>query len=297
MRIETIPYAWQAKQGAQESGARADSSAAQLATGPVTRAPIRERDLGRLPASAVRYFRFMRVVGKPRDGSLAVRMRGSFRLSARSHWMPMAAWQYDNGLEVARVFHMRARFLHLLPIVARDTYVRGKGHMQARLFDRRTVAEASGYQLDLGELVTYLNDAVLMAPSMLLNDRVTFREINGRAFEVTLRDHGHRVTARVYTDGRGVPVNFVTDDRFVANPDDPERRMIRARWSTPVAGYRCVDDRMLPTAATACWQTPGSEFAYARVIFEPKWFAFNRDPMDLRWWLKPDPTRQTSERP
>jgi hypothetical protein len=131
--------------------------------------------------------------------------------------------------------------------------------------------------------VTYLNDAVFMAPSMLLNDRVEFREVNARAFEVVLRDRGHCVTARVYTDERGVPRNFSTWDRFVTDPRHPERSMVRTRWCTPFAPFRRVDGRMLPTAASAVWSLPDGPFSYVRVNFEPGWFHFNRTPAQLAW--------------
>lgn len=283
MISETIQHAFRANENVTTAGIAADLAAAQLASGPVTSEPVQEHHLAGLPPAAARYLRFMGVLGKPRDWSLAVRMRGSFRLSPRAHWMPMEAWQYDSALDIARVFHMRTRYLHLVPIVARDTYLRGKGCMQAKLFDARTVAEATGEQIDIGELVTYLNDAVLMAPSMLLNDNVQFGERNGRSFEVTLHDRGHCVTARVTTDEHGCPVNFSTEDRFVTDPEDPKKRMIRARWTTPIAGYRCVESRMLPTAATAVWHTSREDFAYVRVVFEPAGFAFNRAPGEVGW--------------
>jgi hypothetical protein len=64
----------------------------------------------------------------------------------------------------------------------------------------------------------------------------------------------------------------------VVDPDEPKKGMVRARWSTPIAGYRCVEDRMLPVAASAVWHMPRSEFCYARVTFAPKWFMFNGGP-------------------
>jgi len=47
--------------------------------------------------------------------------------------------------------------------------------MLVKLFDLFTLADGTGTEYDIGELATYLNDAVLVAPSMLLADSATRR--------------------------------------------------------------------------------------------------------------------------
>ncbi len=39
--------------------------------------------------------------------------------------MPAEVWQYNSAVEVARVFHMRIDFAGVVPMVGRDTYLRG----------------------------------------------------------------------------------------------------------------------------------------------------------------------------
>jgi len=82
--------------------------------------------------------------------------------------MPAEVWQYNNAVEVARIFHMRIDFAGVVPMVGRDSYVHGKGIMHGKLLGAVTVVRSEGPETDLSELVKYLNDAVLMAPSMLL---------------------------------------------------------------------------------------------------------------------------------
>ncbi|HET9139927.1 DUF6544 family protein [Actinophytocola sp.] len=58
----------------------------------------------------------------------------------RLGWMPAQAWRYNSSLETARIFLMRLRFAHVLPMIGRDTYLRGRGHMLGKLLDRFVVA-------------------------------------------------------------------------------------------------------------------------------------------------------------
>jgi hypothetical protein len=136
--------------------------------------PVTGEDLSGLPPAAQRYLRAMGVVGRPRDWSFQAHLTGRFRLRGQGRWMPAEVWQYNSAMEVARIFHMRIDFAGVVPMVGRDTYLRGKGVMHGKLLGLVTVARSEGPETDLSELATYLNDAVLMAPSMLLRQNVSF---------------------------------------------------------------------------------------------------------------------------
>jgi hypothetical protein len=83
---------------------------------------------------------------------------------------------------------------------------------------------------------------VLVAPSMLLVPEVSWSPVDGNSFDQALTDHGRTVTARVSVDASGAPTDFSTTDRFCYNPERP-KQLMRARWSTPFAGWTMVDGR------------------------------------------------------
>jgi hypothetical protein len=141
-------------------------AAARLPSLPVTGGVVTEADLSGLPAAVQRYLRFMGVVGRSRDWSFRVRLTGQFRLRPGGGWMPAQSWQYNIAVPVARIFAIRVRFAHLLPMTASDTYLHGHGRMVGKLLGLVTVTDGSGNQYDVSELLTWLNDAVLLAPSM-----------------------------------------------------------------------------------------------------------------------------------
>ena len=130
----------------------------------------------------------------------------------------------------------------------------------------------------MSELVTYLNDAVLFAPSFLLDGETTWAAVGPDSFDVSITHGGYTVTGRVLLDERGAPRDFSTTDRVLQNPYAPNHELIRARWTTPIDGWQTSDGRAIPTSGTAIWHLSQGEFAYAEMRFATDSVAFNVRP-------------------
>jgi len=239
--------------------------------------PITAGDLEPLPETARRYLRFMGVLGRPRDWSFRLGFSGLFRRSRDEAWAKCEAWQYNSRLAVARIFHIRIRLGGLVPVLARDTYIEGHGRMLIRLLDLVTVGDGTGEEFDIGELVTYLNDGIMVAPAMLLGPEVRWSPVDESSFDVAFTDRGRTVTARVFVDEHGAPTDFSTTDRFAADPKNP-KKLLRARWTTPVEGWQDLGGRRLWSRGQAVWHLPEGEFAYAAFTPIPGTLAFNVPP-------------------
>jgi len=251
--------------------------AAGLAVGGADSQPVTAEELAGLPGTVQRYLRAMGVVNRPRDWSFGAHFTGRFRLRGRGSWMRAEVWQYSSAMEVARIFHMRIDFAGVVPMVGRDTYLRGKGMMHGKLLGLVTVARSEGSETDLSELVTYLNDAVLVAPSMLLRPNTSFAPVDDRSFDVTLVDAGQTVTARVFLDDVGRPVNFSTHDRYADLPGG----LVRAEWTTPIDGWQRDGDRLIFTRGSAVWQLPAGPLAYLDFRLVPGDVRYNLAPADV----------------
>lgn len=249
-------------------------AAANLPAGPDGDAVVEEDDLSGLPTAAQRYLRYMGVLGRPRDWSLRVAVAGRFRLRPGAGWMPAQTWQYNSALDIARVFAIRVRMAHLLPMTASDTYLRGRGRLVGKLAGLVTVADGSGTEYDVSELLTWLNDAVLLAPSMLLRPAVSWAYASDDAFDVTLSDAGHTVTARVFLDERGAPVDFAAD-RYATLPGG----LVLARWRTPVRSWSTVNGRPFPGPAEVVYDLPDGTYCYLEGGFVPASIAYNLPPV------------------
>lgn len=237
---------------------------------------IEEPDLADLPEPARRYLVHRRVVGRPQDRCFLVRFRGRFKRPGQP-WMPCDAWQFNAASPITRVFHMRIDVARVVPMVGRDAYVSGLGSMKGKVLGLVTVADGSGPEFDLGELVTYLNDAVVLAPSLLLDDAVRWSAVDDGSFDLTLTDLGRSVTARVFVDADGAVVDFATEDRWCDLPDG----LVRARWTTPIDGWTEVDGEPWPTGASAVWHLDDGPLPYIEGTFVPGSLVRNVAPADL----------------
>lgn len=223
-------------------------------------AAVTEADLAGLPAPAQRWLRTAGVVGRPRDRTLQVHWEGRFRMRPRGRWMPFEAWQHNTASPVTRLYRMRVDLAGVLPTFGVDSYLDGHGRMRGRLLGAVPVADGSGPEFDVGELVTWLDDAVLLAPSMLLGPAVTWGAVDGSTFDVGVADGGRTATVRVRLDDSGRVRDVATDDRFCALPSGP----VRARWTTPVDGWMSVGGRPVPMYARAIWDLPEGRWTYVR---------------------------------
>jgi hypothetical protein len=235
--------------------------------------PVTEASIAHLPEPARRFLHFTGVIGKPRDWSFRAHLSGRFRRRPGRRWMPCESWQYNSGLEVARIFHMRVALAGLVPLYGRDCYLRGHGHMRDTMFGV-AVANGLGFEYDVGELVTYLNDAVLLAPSFLLRLPTSWAAVDDDSFHVGLTDRGQSVTGRVVVDERGAPRDFSTDDRVADLPGGA----VRARWSSSVEGWTSERGRARPIRASVVWHLPEGPFTCARFEFPPGAVEFNLPP-------------------
>lgn len=246
---------------------RLERDALSLGAAPPPGPVVTEDEVASLPPSAQRYLRFMGVVGRPEVTAFRAHLRLRFRLRRGLPFLRAEAWQYNTVAPIARLFWMRLDAAGgLVPMVGRDSYLSGRGRMLGKVLDRVVVADGQGEPFDIGQLTTWLNDAVLLAPSMLLRAGAAFAEVDDACFEVRLTDAGRTVTARVLLDARGAPVDFRTDDRFMDAPGGP----VRTPWSTPVEGWRtAVDGRAVPARGSAVWHPPEGDLTYAVIEFAP----------------------------
>ncbi len=173
----------------------------------------------------------------------------------------MDAWQYNSAVEVARLFRMRLVVGRAVPMWGWDTYARGSGRMLGKALGLVTVADGSGPEFDVGELTTWLNDAVLLAPGMLLDPRTTWADAGENCFHVAVADAGRTVSAEVFLDQDDRPRDFRSRDRWADLPGGP----VRAMWSTPVDGWRVVDGRPRMTGGAAVWLLPDGPYRYAEL--------------------------------
>ena len=112
---------------------------------------------------------------------------------------------------------------------------------------------------------------------MLLVPATTWTAADEGSFDLRFTDRGNTVSARVFVDARGAPVDFHTHDRWYA-PARAKGPPLRALWTTPVSGWQPMGGRMLFGEGRATWKLPDGDLTYAEFRVRPGDIAFNVPP-------------------
>jgi hypothetical protein len=176
-----------------------------LPSGPGDQDPATEADIARLPEPARRLSDFHAsgrstaglVISCPIDGAVPATTGPGLDALRR------AAVQQQRGDHPGPAYAAGLCWRGACQCSALTPTLAGTGQMRGKILNLIPVLNGSGREYDIGELVTYLNDACIVAPSMLLTPAATWTAVDDRAFDVTLVDRGNTTTARIFVDDIG----------------------------------------------------------------------------------------------
>ena len=219
---------------------------------------VTEADLAPLPEPVRRYLRITRAVGQPRVHSYRIRFTGRIRSAPDAAWMPFEAEQRSFADEPTRLFLMRARMFGV-PVEAFHRLIDGHATMQVTVAGVVPIVNDRGDDMDRAETVTLFNDMCILAPGTLVEPHITWEPVEASTARARFTQHGHTIVATLFFDAEGRLVNFESDDRARSSPDGG---FTKARFSTPLRGYRDFGPLYLAGYGEARWRLPEGEFTY-----------------------------------
>ncbi len=221
--------------------------------------PVTADMLENLPEPVRRYLTFSGVVGKPWIDTVRLKYGGKFRLGENRPWMPMVAEQFYTTNPPG--FHWKARFkMAGLPLLrGSDTYKAGHGHMFGKLAGLFTLFDERGEKLDQGTMMRYLNEMTWF-PTAYLSDYVTWKAVDGHCADVTFADGGRSISARMFFDDAGRPLNFVAQ-RYRGTGAQGTLET----WCTPFSAFGMRAGLNLPVWGVGVWNLPSGDLPYIEV--------------------------------
>ena len=174
-------------------------------------------------------------------------------------WRPMRATQWFSLREPGFVWDARIEAYPLLPVLVRDSYVRGEAGMVASIIGLFTVMNApASPELDAGALQRYLGESLWFPTALLPASGVVWEAIDDRSARATLTDRATSVSLefhfndadeieRVFTPSRLREVN----GQYVATP-----------WLVTCRDYTNLNDMRVPTYCEVSWQLDTGLFTY-----------------------------------
>ena len=220
---------------------------------------ISEADIEGLPEPVQRYLRYAQVIGKEKIRTVRLKQKGFFRQKEDQGWMPLNAEQYYTTDPPAFIWNGNLRLLQLPLIKGRDKFYEGKGNMLIKLLPFIKVADASGYEIDQGTLVRYLNE-IMWFPTAYLNDYIEWEPIDSGSAKVTISVEGLTASAILYFNEKGEMTNFVAE-RYMTVDDE----FSLETCSTPIEEYREVHGIKIPTKGEGVWKLSSGDFSYIRL--------------------------------
>jgi hypothetical protein len=220
-------------------------------------------DIESLPAPVRRYFERVLEPGQPHVRTARLRQQGTFRLGgADADWRPLEATQHVTVRPPGFVWDARIDIAPLVPARVVDLYRAGDGILKARLFGAIPVASAGPTpEMNEGELLRYLVEAVWVPTALLPEAGVTWEAIDDDSARATLED-GDVTASVVFHFDADDEIERVTAERYRQEDDD------YASWTGHFRAYERRDGMRVPTEAEVAWTLPDGDLPYWRATIE-----------------------------
>jgi hypothetical protein len=231
-------------------------------------------DIIHLPGPVKKYLIYTGNVGKRKLRNVFIAFDAEMFRKKGDPPMKACSDQYNFFESYGRFFFMKAGKMGI-PFRARHIYCDQKANFVVRVAGIFNAVDIKGEALTKAETVTVLNDMCLFAPAGLIDNRLSWKELDALSCEVTFTNGNFIVSAVLHFNEQGELVNFVSDDRSALQDDGTLKS---ARWSTPVGAYREIDGRKIPSYGEAIWNYPEGDFTYGK--FTLKRIAYNLSGID-----------------
>lgn len=146
-----------------------------------------------------------------------------------------------------------------IPFEGYDYYQNGAGGMKGVIAKAITLFDQTGADMDKACLATFLAES-MFAPSILLQDYISFEEINDFEVRATIT-YGGQTASGIFTfNERYEMISFTTNDRAATGTD---RSMEYIPWSALCKDYQLSENGIkYPTKFQAVWNYPDGDFIY-----------------------------------
>jgi len=212
-----------------------------------------------LPEPVQRYLVYSGVLGKQIPRTIRLKQIGKIRQDEKSAWMKLEAVEYYSTTPLGFIWKAFLPTKRFPMTLGRDAYLDGRGSMLIKMLSLIPLVNVTGTEIDQGSMMRYLNEMTWF-PAAFLGENISWKAIDDRSAEVTLIHEGKSVSAVMYFDQEGKPINFVAKRyRMVGKRYDLET------WSTPFTGYGEFEGLKLPVRGKAVWILKEGDLAYVEL--------------------------------
>ncbi|MDL2252991.1 hypothetical protein LJC49_02830 [Ruminococcaceae bacterium OttesenSCG-928-I18] len=211
-----------------------------------------EENIAPLPAPLRQHIVNGGYMGKPLMDNMLLRFHNTkFRMSAGKKPIPIQFMQVNFAPRPDRHAFLSGRIVGI-PFQAKDSVLDGFGSMTGMLAKRFQLFRATGAEVDQGQLITALADAVYM-PSLFLQDCVGWKTIDEHTVEGEISWKGVSAKGRFSFDSSGKIFRFDTDDRYM---DENGKGSSLVPWVVTYGDYKEQNGYLQPRNVSVNWVLP-----------------------------------------
>lgn len=218
-----------------------------------------ETDFSHLPTVIQKYIEHCGYIGKPKMSYLKMEYHNvEFSQGRNGPTLKIDYTQYNFVNEPCRMALIDSSMFGIT-FEGYDYYQNGTGGMKGVIAKVITLFDQTGADMDKGCLVTFLAES-LFAPTILLQDYITFEEISNFEVLATISYKGQTASGIFTFNEQYEMISFTTNDRAVTNTDGT---MEYIPWSALCGEYAIAENGIkYPTKFQAVWNYPDGDFTY-----------------------------------
>ena len=222
------------------------------------------RELEGLPAPVQRYFRAVLKDGQAIVRAVTIEMAGSINMSATAEqWKPFTSKQRivtaTAGLRPGFMWDAEMSMLPAIKVHVVDSYIAGKGLVQAAVLGLFTVADMSGGgEMARGEFMRFFAEAPWYPTALLPGQGVQWAAVDAHSADATITDGPLTLTLRFHFNDAGL----IDSVRAEARGGMVGKEMVMRPWECGLSDYQVRNGMTVPMSGEAAWVRPDGRKAY-----------------------------------
>ncbi|MCQ4924384.1 hypothetical protein NE686_14875 [Tissierella carlieri] len=197
-------------------------------------------------------------MGKPfMDNMLIYFHNTKFRMSAGKKPIKIKFMQVNFANRPDRHAFLTGRIAGI-PLQAKDSVLDGFGSMTGVLAKQFQLFRSTGAEMDQGQLITALADAVYM-PSLFLQEYVSWTVVDSCTVEGEISWKGVTAKGRFTFDNNGNIIRFDTNDRYM---DENGKGSSLVPWYVTYSDYKEQNGYFQPGSVSVNWMLPDGDDTY-----------------------------------
>lgn len=197
-------------------------------------------------------------IGKPFMDNMLIHFHDTrFRMSAGKKPIKIKFMQVNFVNRPDRHAFLTGRIAGI-PLHAKDSVLDGFGSMIGMLAKQFELFHSTGAEMDQGQLITALADAVYM-PSLFLQEYVSWTVVDNCTIEGEISWKGVTAKGRFTFDNNGNIIRFDTNDRYM---DNNGKGSSLVPWHITYSDYKEQNGYFQPGSVSVSWRLPDGDDTY-----------------------------------